>query len=158
MKKYRSHVAGIVALVVAVVGTAEVNLRGTQPEGEVFRYHRVYSDENGVSHFEDATMTFEMQDFAPPASPFGVSEALPAESATFIHAPLGWDGEWHPTPTRQWAVILSGRIEMTVGDEEVRVFGPGDVVLLDDTSGRGHLTNVVSPEGATAMMVPSRPE
>ena len=62
MKKYRSHVAGIVALVVAVVGTAEVNLRGTQPEGEVFRYHRVYSDENGVSHFEDATMTFEMQE------------------------------------------------------------------------------------------------
>ena len=47
---------------------------------------------------------------------------------------------------------------MTAGSGEVRIFGPGDVVLLDDTSGRGHLTNVVSPEGATAMMVPARPE
>ena len=45
---------------------------------------------------------------------------------------------------------------MIVGDEEVLVFGPGDVVLLDDT-GRGRLTNVVSPEGVTATMDPSRP-
>ncbi|MCX8214056.1 MAG: cupin domain-containing protein [SAR202 cluster bacterium] len=158
MGKYRWRVAAVVALVVGIVGTADLVLQGTQPEGEAFRYHRVYSDENGVSHYGDATITFEMQDFAPPASPMGVSNALPAESVTFIHVPLGWDGEWHPTPTRQWAVILSGRVEITVGDEEARVFGPGDVILLDDTSGRGHLTNVVSPEGATVMMVPSRPE
>ena len=140
------------------MSAGELVLRGTQPEGEVFRYHRIHSDENGVSHFGDATMAFEMQDFAPPASPLGVSNALPAESVTFIHGPLGWDGEWHPTPRRQWAVVLSGRVEITTGDEEVRVFGPGDVVLLDDTSGRGHLTNVVSPEGVTAMMVPLRSE
>ena len=42
--------AAVVALVVGIVGTADLVLQGTQPEGEAFRYHRVYSDENGVSH------------------------------------------------------------------------------------------------------------
>jgi len=86
-----------------------------------------------------------------------VSSVEGALISFIVLSSLGRNGEWHPTPTRQWAVVLSGSVEMTVGDEEVRVFGPGDVVLLDDT-GRGHLTNVVSPEGVTATMVPSRPE
>ena len=76
-----------------------------------------------------------------------------AESVSAITAPLGWDGIWHPTPREQWAVIVSGRVQVTAGDDEIRTFGPGDTLLLADTTGRGHLTEVVSPEGAVSIMV-----
>ena len=152
MTQLRWHVALVLAVGV-VCGAVALGV-SAQGEDDLFRYARIYTDDEGVSHDEDVTVPFQMREYAPPASPMGVSATTGAESVTFIHGPLGWDGEWHPTPRAQWAVVLTGRASITVGDGEVRTFGPGDLMLLDDTTGRGHLTEVVSPEGATAMMVP----
>lgn len=148
----RSYVLGLAALVVAMAPML-ASPQGTQEIGKEFRYARLYSDNDGVSHFEDVTVKFQMRDFAPPASPMGVAALSGAKSASVVSVPLGWDGIWHPTPRKQWAVILSGRIQVTAGDGEVRTFGPGDTLLLADTSGRGHLAEVVSPEGHVAIMV-----
>jgi quercetin dioxygenase-like cupin family protein len=41
---------------------------------------------------------------------------------------------------------LSGEIEAEVSDGEVRRFGPGAVILLEDTSGPGHITRVVGED------------
>jgi hypothetical protein len=38
---------------------------------------------------------------------------------------------------------LAGEVEAEVGDGEVRRFGPGSVTLVEDTSGRGHTSQVV---------------
>ena len=40
-------------------------------------------------------------------------------------------------------MVLSGLAEVEVGDGERRTFGPGNVLLVTDTEGRGHLTNVI---------------
>ena len=39
---------------------------------------------------------------------------------------------------RQLNVFLSGETEVETGDGVKRTFGPGDVVLLEDTTGLGH--------------------
>lgn len=41
---------------------------------------------------------------------------------------------------------LSGTIEVTVSDGEVRVFGAGSALLLEDIRGKGHFTKVVGDD------------
>jgi uncharacterized cupin superfamily protein len=41
--------------------------------------------------------------------------------------------------------MLEGMVEITVSDGEVRTFVPGDIVLVSDTTGKGHASH--SPDG-----------
>lgn len=45
---------------------------------------------------------------------------------------------WHNEPRRQYLIILSGQMEVTVGDGTTRVLNVGDVMLAEDLTGRGH--------------------
>jgi hypothetical protein len=125
-----------------------------QNESKAFSYARLYADEDGISHFADVSVSFELQDYAPPAAPLGVSESMNADAVVFISQPFGWDGAWHPSPRRQFAILVSGTEEVTASDGEVRKFVPGDFILLEDTSGKGHASKVTSADGAVVMMVP----
>ncbi|MGI9539007.1 MAG: hypothetical protein ACR2N6_02525 [Miltoncostaeaceae bacterium] len=107
---------------------------------------RIVTDSDGESHFDQVEVTMPEARFAPPAPPFRVSEPMDAEQALFCTIPAGYFGDWHPAPHRQIAAILGGRAEVGVSDGESRVFGPGDAVLLEDVSGRGHTTRVLGDE------------
>ena len=102
------------------------------------RYTRLYSDADGESHFEDLELPLESADFAPPAAPLLLSPALPATQLAFLNCPDGWIGEWHPVPRRQWMLWLSGYTDIEATNGEVRHVGPGDILLVEDTTGRGH--------------------
>ena len=67
-------------------------------------------------------------------------------SLFFSGAPSGWHGDWHPAPRRQFSCNLAGEVEVTASDGETRLFLPGDVLLLEDTTGKGHKTKVTSEE------------
>lgn len=115
---------------------------------EPYEYTRIYSDTEGESHFEDLNISFNLADFAPPAPPISVSDAINIETFVLISSPSGWFGDWHPTPTRQYIIMISGELEAEVSDGEIRRFKKGDMVLLEDTAGKGHVTRVVSEERA----------
>jgi hypothetical protein len=102
----------------------------------------MYNDQNGQSRFEDLDFTFAQQEFAPPAPPLDVSEPLAASSVMMLRAPAGWTDPMHPTPARQLMFILTGKWEVTAGDE-TRTLSAGDVVLGEDTAGPGHASRVV---------------
>ena len=53
---------------------------------------------------------------------------------------LGGEIDFHNAPQRQFVVNLSGRVEIEVGDGTKRQLGAGDILLADDTTGRGHIT------------------
>ena len=42
---------------------------------------------------------------------------------------------------------------MTVSDGEVRTFGPGDIVLQEDTTGKGHYSRQVGSTDAMGVIV-----
>jgi len=107
-------------------------------------YTRFYADAAGESHFEDVRLSLTAADFAPPAPPLDVSGFTPAKQIGFVRMPVGWFGDWHPAPKRQFMFCLAGAVAVQVSDGETRVFRPGDVVLLEDTTGKGHTTRVVS--------------
>lgn len=117
------------------------------------RYVRIHTDADGQTHFEDLDVALAPSDFAPPAPPLLVSEPVPAEQAVLFTAPAGWYGDWHPTPRRQYYVQCSGELEVQVGDGETRRLHPGDIVLLEDTTGRGHTTRVIGDGDVRALFV-----
>jgi quercetin dioxygenase-like cupin family protein len=123
----------------------------------VQRHIHIYSDAAGESHFADIEVQFTEGDFAPPAPPLFTSSPVEARQTLFFHAPVGWFGDWHPTPARQYFVALSGDLEVHVSDGELRHVRGGDVVLLEDLAGRGHTTRVVSDVPATAIIVQLAP-
>jgi len=90
----------------------------------------------------------------PPAPPISISEVFSAEGVSFISSPSEWFGDWHPAPRRQFIFMLAGELEVEVSDGEVRKFVPGDVLLVEDTAGQGHISRVVSKERAYLAVVP----
>lgn len=117
-------------------------------------YHRISTDPQGGSHFDVVTVEQSLARAAPPAAPFYVSEDRPASKYRFYTFEPGWVGELHPAPARQFLALLSGEVEMETTDGTVRRLGPGDLVLLEDTSGRGHVTRNVGGGYATFLVVP----
>jgi quercetin dioxygenase-like cupin family protein len=49
--------------------------------------------------------------------------------------------------------MLSGSLTVTVGDGTERSLSPGDIVLLEDVGGTGHLTRVTGSRQAVAVGV-----
>jgi cupin domain len=117
------------------------------------RFLRTYADADGGSHFDTVEDALSPTAFVPTNPPLALSAPRPATAAVFAELPPGWDGSWHPTPRTQYAVTLAGEWEITVTDGERRRFGPGDLVLLDDRTGRGHNTAVVGEDDVLILLV-----
>jgi len=117
------------------------------------KYVRVYADQNGDTHFEDVEVGMSLTNFAPPAPPVDVSPLMPSTIVAFLSAPAGWYGPPHPAPRRQFLFVLTGELEGAVSDGEVRRVGPGSVMLLEDTWGKGHSTRVVGKDSALGAIV-----
>jgi quercetin dioxygenase-like cupin family protein len=116
-------------------------------------YTRIYCDAAGESHFEDVPVAGAPADFAPPAPPLNLAAPMEAERVILCDFPRGWVGDWHPSPRRQFYVQMSGQIEVQVSDGEIRRLSAGSLALLDDTSGKGHLTKAIGDAIVQAVFV-----
>ncbi len=117
------------------------------------KYDRLYSDDDGKTHFDEVEVALESTDFAPPAPAFYASAAVAAERYLFARIPVGWEGPIHPTPKRQLWIGTSGQSDITAGSGETRRYGPGDVLQLDDERSHGHVTRVVGDEAFCGVFV-----
>ena len=98
---------------------------------------RLYTGSDNESHFEDIEIDLQ-------ATGDMMASALePAHGIMFRTAPASHYSDYHPAPRRQYVITLSGAVEIEIGDGTIRRFGAGDVMLAEDTTGRGHITRVV---------------
>ena len=112
------------------------------------RITRVYSDEQGESHFEDVDMTLK------DAGEIGrMSERLPATSIFFRENDANYDYGWHNAPQRQYVLLLDGEIEIEVSSGEKRTFRGGDILLVEDLTGHGHRTRVTNNQPRRSVFV-----
>lgn len=109
---------------------------------------RLYTGKDGESHFEEIDLPFETMGDAETTATQGASGVV------FRRAPAGHVQEWHPAPRRQYVITLSGQGEIEIGDGTRRRFGSGDVMLADDTTGRGHITRVVGNQPRLYVTIP----
>ena len=59
--------------------------------------------------------------------------------------------DWHNAPAPQFAINLSGDLQVETSDGTKRKIGPGDLVFLEDTKGKGHITRLLGP--VTALFI-----
>ena len=116
-------------------------------------YTRLYADAEGESHLEEIEIELASTEYAAPAPPLDLSSFTPATQFGFMRAPAGWASDWHPSSARNVFFVLTGEWEVTASDGEQRRFAAGSVLLVDDTSGRGHASRVVSDSGSLAAIV-----
>ena len=117
------------------------------------RIWRVYSGEDGQSHI--AELPLPMKPFVDVEGAHGEGTVTqPATGIVFRVAPPGYVLDWHCAPRRQYSISLTGTVEIEVGDGTVARLGPGDVVLAEDLTGRGHVTRVVGNEPRFYAIVP----
>ena len=102
---------------------------------------RIYADADGESHIEDYEI--EMEDEGPSGRQ---SPPWPVKEINFREIPPGGATEWHPAPRRQMAVVLKGEAELEVSDGTTRHIRPGQLFLIEDTIGKGHLNKWLDDE------------
>ena len=114
---------------------------------------RVYSGPDGQSHLVE--MPLAMKPFVDVEGAHGEGTSIqPATGIIFRVSPPGYVLGWHCAPRRQYSISLSGMAEIEVGDGTVARLGPGDVVLAEDLTGRGHVTRVVGDQPRFYAIVP----
>jgi hypothetical protein len=110
-------------------------------------YVRISTNEKGASCFEDCYSDLAPGYAVPPAPSLFSRDFTKAGQCFWIGAPPTWGGQVpHPVPRRQIFVTVSGEYEVSVGDGVTRRFPPGAVLVLEDTTGMGHSTRVVSAQ------------
>ena len=100
---------------------------------------RLYTGDDGQSHFEDLELPLVVSDAGAMSSPIPIESMFLRD--TTEAGPVVWDH--HVAPRRQFAIHLVGRTEIEVGDGTKRQFGPGDVLLADDRTGQGHISREI---------------
>lgn len=100
---------------------------------------RLYTGSDGESHFEEVEVGLK------DAGDIGhLSEHVKATGIIFRSTPPDYEYQWHNAPRRQYIIMLEGSVDVEIGDGTVRRFGPGDVLLAEDTEGKGHRSRAVN--------------
>jgi quercetin dioxygenase-like cupin family protein len=117
------------------------------------QYLRIYAADDGASRFEDVELEGARTHIVDGVPPLLVSGPFNCSQITFVEQPKD-AGPWeaHVAPQRQWIVVLSGRVAITTTDGNCRELGPGEVILAEDTAGRGHLATPLTTDFRLAMI------
>jgi len=106
--------------------------------------YRLYSGIDGQSHI-DAVDLSQTPDW---------TNGMAATTVTLREEPVGNFIDWHLAPRRQFVIILSGQLEIGLGDGSKHIFGPGDARLVEDTSGKGHTNATYGNQACVTVTVP----
>lgn len=106
---------------------------------ESFAVTRVYADADGESHFEDIAIPLN------DGGEIGfLSEAQKAGTVIFRKVVQQYDYDFHNAPARQYILLMDGVIEIETSLGDKRTFGAGEVLLVEDTTGKGHKTKNIT--------------
>ena len=112
---------------------------------------RLYTGPEGQTHedrMEIRLTPSTMYSEAEAAEPVRVSQAQ------FFRLPKGKVQDWHNPAHRQYVVTLTGRGEVEISGGQTITLNPGHVVLLENVTGKGHITRSTGTEDFTFLIVP----
>ncbi len=109
---------------------------------------RIFTGSDGESHFAD--IDIPLHDHGAIGM---LSEMIEATGIVFRQTAADYDYKWQKAPSRRYMIILEGDVRFTVSDGEEREFFAGDVVLLEDTTGKGHYSQTISDKVRKSIFV-----
>ena len=114
---------------------------------EIFKVTRVYADQDGESRFDE--VFYPLTD----GGPIGhLSEKVKVKELLFRKVSPGYN-DLHNAPQRQYVVLLDGGVEIETSTGEKRVFNPGEVLLMEDTTGKGHRSSNVQQKERSSLFI-----
>ncbi|HLW10435.1 MAG TPA: hypothetical protein VKX35_08550 [Fermentimonas sp.] len=109
---------------------------------------RVYSDNNGDSRFEDIEIElFDRGEIG------RLSENVEVKSLQFRRVSPDYDYDFHHAPQRQYIVLIDGGVEIETSLGEARQFQTGEILLVEDTTGKGHRTRNLEKRERTSIFI-----
>ena len=117
-------------------------------EGDTMKITRIYTGEDGESHFEDTDILLGSKNKAEQRS-----ELIKATGIIFRETGSDYDLDFHNAPRRQFVINLEGSVEIVTGDGSSRILGPGDILRAEDTTGRGHISRAVNNQPRKSIFV-----
>jgi hypothetical protein len=112
---------------------------------------RLYTGADGASHFEPMHLEFAPVPGAP--STLTESEAVPTKKSYLVRIAPGFFEDWHNADVRRYVITISGRAEVEVTGGQKHVAEPGQIVLAEDLTGKGHTFRVVGNNDWVALFV-----
>src|SRR5438093_10461233 len=119
---------------------------------------RIFTGPDGLAHAEDIELNLNSR---------GATAMLKATGAEFSVRPptAGADPRntaatdpgaagWHAGPARQCVITRCGSSEVEVAGAVHVAAGPGHINLIEDTTGKGHVTRNFGPEARIALTIP----
>ena len=98
------------------------------------RFFRIYATPSGGSEIE-------VVEISPDAKPVPLTQMTASVySGSGARAP-----DWHTAPRRQFAINMTGELEVEITSGRRQKIGAGDLVYLEDLTGKGHVTRALGP-------------
>ncbi len=116
------------------------------------RIPRLYTGSDERSYFDEIEIPLEQQD-----AMGQVSRWISTQACFLRESPATLDSGWHNASRRQFIVVLEGCIEIEIGTGERRIFRRGDLLLVEDVTGQGHVTRSLEEHPVRALFMPVSP-
>lgn len=107
---------------------------------------RLYTGPDDQTHAEEIELKFQ--------NPGNVFKMLPVTGAELHRGLPGSVADWHTAPRRQYVITLSGRGEIEVAGGNKISIEPGHIDLVEDVTGKGHITRVTGTEDRVTLWLP----
>jgi hypothetical protein len=152
------------AVVALVVGFVVVGWAGADREVAVAQGRkpvvitRIYTGPDGLAHAEDIELKLSARGVADmlkaTGAEFSVRPPTPGANPSNTAASSTSDPGWHVGPARQFVITLTGNSEVEVSGGVHVLAGPGHINLIEDTTGKGHITRNFGPDDRIALTIP----
>ena len=124
-------------MVGAIVGHVAVPSIGAQTQTHQPTFMtRLYTGPDNLTHAEEVEMKFTGD----------VSKMMQVTGAELHRGAAGRVSDWHRGPSRRYVITLSGRGEVEVAGGKKISLEPGHIDLIEDTTGKGHITRETGTE------------
>ena len=130
-----------------------LSLLSTPTRAEDFKpvmIHHLFTGPDGETHVEEIEAKFAGAN----GSDSTFYKLGAAAGAELRRAPAGRVSDWHVAPRKQYVITLSGHGELEISGGKKIAVGPGSIELVEDVTGKGHITRVVGNEERVTLQVP----
>ena len=109
---------------------------------------RLFTGPDNQTHSEQVELKFA------PGNPSEVYKMMQVGGAELHRAAGGSVDDWHRAPRRQYVITLSGHGEIEMAGGKKHAVGPGNIDLVEDLTGKGHVTKVLGTEDRVTLQLP----
>ena len=146
MKRYLVAAAMVVSFVLGWSVRSGLDVVSAQQQArKPIMMTRIFTGPDGLSHSEEVPMKFANG---------GATEMMKATGVEFSRRPPAAASDWHVGPRRQFVITLAGNAELTVANGQKVKVTPGHINLIEDTTGKGHITHNLGPDDRIVVTIP----